>query len=144
MVRSSALAMLMALIIAGTISIVAGTTRPVHRHIPDSVVAPKGVLPSIVHHTSPQARKAYRAALHAPDVLSAVPCTCGCLETLGHINNFECYVEGVNSDGSVGYSTHGLYCYTCQVITFDALAGAEAGMNDEQLHEMIVDRYGGG
>ena len=112
-----------------------------HGPIPPSIAAPRGLLPQIVHHANQQTTDAYRAALASPEVLAAVPCTCGCTASLGHENNLDCYIDEVYPSGVVAYSTHGLDCYVCQVITRDAVAGAAAGMSGQELHQMILDRY---
>ncbi|MEZ4522873.1 MAG: PCYCGC motif-containing (lipo)protein [Thermomicrobiales bacterium] len=123
---------------------IAARPTPQHEQIPQSIIAPGGLLPVIVHHASPETRMAYRAAQASPEVLSAVPCTCGCVASLGHENNLDCYIDEAYPDGSVSYSMHGLDCYICQVITRDAVAGADAGMSPDQLRQMILERYSNG
>jgi hypothetical protein len=112
-----------------------------HSRIASTVTAPGGLLPVLVHHAGRQTMDAYRAAQQAPDVLAAVPCTCGCAASLGHRNNLDCYVDELHRGGEVSYSTHGFDCYICQVITRDAIAGAAKGMTNEQLRRMILDTY---
>lgn len=107
-----------------------------------SVHAPHGVLPAVVHHTGHDTVEAYSAALSHPAVLASVPCTCGCMPALDHQNNLDCYIDEVLPDGTIAYSTHGLYCLVCQWITVDAVAGAETGMDGEALTRMVMERYG--
>jgi hypothetical protein len=133
--------MVLTLVLVGSVAMTA-TPGPIPSPIPATVSAPRGVLPSVVHHAGQQAVDAYRAALQLPDVLQAVPCTCGCVESLGHENNLDCYIDEVPANGRVTYSTHGLYCTVCQFITRDAVAGAAAGMSEDDLYAMILERYG--
>jgi hypothetical protein len=120
---------------------IAGASHAGPSHMPLSIPAPHGVVPAAMHHAGERAEAAYHAAIDAPEVLASVPCTCGC-ETLGHQNNLDCYIDDVYSDGTINYSTHGLYCTICQEITRDAVAGADAGMSPSALHDMIVAKYG--
>lgn len=109
--------------------------------LPASIAAPRGVVPLAMHHAGHATAAAYTAALEAPEVLSAVPCTCGCT-TLGHRNNLDCYIERGYADGSTLFTTHGINCYICQEITRDAMAGAAAGLGPAELHALIVAKYG--
>lgn len=131
-------------LLTGSTVILAGDLARMHSPVPRLVNAPHGLLPQIVHHARAETIDAYRAALKSPDVLAAVPCTCGCVASLGHESNLDCYIDEVYPHGVVAYSTHGLDCYICQVITRDAVAGAAAGMTREELHQMILDRYSHG
>ncbi|MDQ0352790.1 hypothetical protein J2R98_002641 [Alkalibacillus filiformis] len=40
-------------------------------------------------------KEAYEIAIHHGDLLSYMPCYCGCYE-MGHESNRDCFVEGVN------------------------------------------------
>jgi hypothetical protein len=112
--------------------------------LPEVITAPQGITPAILAQSSDLARESYRAALKHPDVLASVPCTCGCMEadTLAHRNNLDCYIDGTHPDGSVTFTTHGLGCGICQLITRDAVEGAAAGMSVEELQAMVMERYG--
>ena len=125
---------------AVTIALAPPPTMP-RQGLPASIAAPHGVLPLAMHHAGHSTVAAYAAAQQAPEVLSAVPCTCGCA-ALGHRNNLDCYIERRYADGSALYTTHGVACAVCQEITRDAMAGAAAGLGPAELHQMIVAKYG--
>lgn len=110
--------------------------------IPALIPAAKGALPAHVHAAGPMAEIAYQAAINHPEVVSSVPCLCGCIESLGHQSNLDCYIEQATAEGLTVYSSHGLYCGVCQLITRDALDGAARGMTANELRAMIADRYG--
>jgi hypothetical protein len=133
-------AMLILMAISG--AAIANGPNPPPGRIPMTVHAPHGVLPTIVYHTGHDTVEAYAAAIANPDILAAVPCTCGCMETIDHRNNLDCYVDEVLPDGTVAFSTHGLYCLICQWITRDAIEGAKNGLDADQLNELILERYG--
>jgi hypothetical protein len=121
---------------------IVGMPHPSPGRIPMSIVAPSGVLPTIVHHTGKETVDAYAAALTHADALAAVPCTCGCMTVLDHTNNLDCYIDEVFPGGAVAFSTHGLYCLVCQWITRDVVEAVNAGQEYETLTEMVLERYG--
>lgn len=121
---------------------IAHVPAPPPGQIPMTVHAPHGVLPAVVYYTGHDTVDAYSAALSHPGVLASVPCTCGCMPGLDHKNNLDCYIDEVLPDGTIAFSTHGLYCLVCQWITADTMAGAETGMDGEALTRMVLERYG--
>jgi hypothetical protein len=58
-------------------------------------------------------RAAYRFAAEHPEVLSYVPCFCGC-ERSGHRGNHDCFVRerAVNGD-VIAWEEHGMECAVC-------------------------------
>lgn len=132
-----------AVILASAAMMVAAGTAPRGAaDIPAVIPAANGALPAHVHAAGPMAEMAYQAAIDHPEIVSSVPCLCGCIESLGHQSNLDCYIEEATAEGVTLYSSHGLYCGVCQLITRDALDGAARGMNGDELRAMIVDRYG--
>ena len=135
------LAIILVMLTASGLSIT-NIQHPPPGPIPATVMAPHGLLPSIVHQIDRETVDAYAAALSHPDVLASVPCTCGCMTVLDHKDNLDCYIDDVLPDGTVAFSTHGLYCLVCQWITRDALEGASAGLDAETLTRLIMERSG--
>ena len=70
-------------------------------------LAPVSALPAEVRQAPVSVQEAYRFAIANPDILKQVPCYCGC-GSVGHKNNYECYVIGLNLDGSPQFETHAL------------------------------------
>lgn len=75
---------------------------------------PQRVLPSLPLDSYPLARPpevtaaVYRFAAEHPEVLSYVPCYCGC-ERQGHRGNEDCFVADRGPNGDVtGWEPHGL------------------------------------
>src|SRR5581483_6556949 len=58
-----------------------------------------------IQRLDPEAREAYTFALERPDVLSAVPCYCGCM-SVGHTSNLACFVKRT-PDGKSALDNHG-------------------------------------
>jgi hypothetical protein len=68
-------------------------------------MAPESALPDFVQDAPPQVKEAYRFAIANPDVLSYIPCYCGC-GAVGHQSNRDCYVKEVRPDGSLEFDNH--------------------------------------
>lgn len=123
--------------------LIGGGAAPVPmQNLPATLSAPAGLLPEAVYRAGPSTVAAYTAAITHPDVLAAVPCLCGCQQSLGHRNNLDCYIAGTEAHGVVDYSTHGIDCGVCQTITQLALDGAERGLSGPELRELVLDHYG--
>lgn len=52
-------------------------------------------------------RAVYTFAANHPEVLSYVPCYCGC-ENFGHGDNHDCFVADRNAEGKVAWEAHGM------------------------------------
>ena len=65
-------------------------------------------LPTFVYTpTAPKnAVTAYKFALEHPELLSKVPCYCGCGEEAGHKSNLDCFVK-TRSGSDVTFDDHG-------------------------------------
>ncbi len=61
-------------------------------------LAPESALPARVRAAPPAVREAYRFAIANREILSQIPCYCGCGAV--HQNNYQCYIKAVNADGS--------------------------------------------
>jgi hypothetical protein len=68
-------------------------------------LAPESALPDFVRDAPPQVKEAYRFAIANPEVLSVVPCYCGC-GAIGHKNNRQCYIKETRPDGSIEFENH--------------------------------------
>lgn len=67
-------------------------------------------LPEVPHRVarSPEGiRAAYEFAARHPEVVSYIPCFCGC-EKKGHRSNHDCFVASRDAEGRVAWSPHGM------------------------------------
>jgi len=81
--------------------------------------SPEGAPPEVESAPS-VVREAYVFAAAHPEVLTQLPCYCGC-GAIGHTSNYACYVSEVASDGSITYDLHAVGCSICVDITRDAM-----------------------
>ena len=72
-------------------------------------LAPLSEMPDFVQSAAPEVQEAYRFAKANPDLLKQIPCYCGC-NSLGHMNNYDCYVAALQADGQeTEYENHAAY-----------------------------------
>jgi hypothetical protein len=68
-------------------------------------LAPISLLSDMIRGAPSAVRDAYRFAIANPDILSNIPCYCGCRD-VGHQSNLDCFVKQFNADGSVALDNH--------------------------------------
>jgi hypothetical protein len=92
----------------------------------------------------PEVTKAVFAfAARRPDVLSYMPCFCGC-ERGGHRGNHDCFVAKRNAEGKVtAWEPHGLVCEVCIDVGQQAMQMTNAGASLTQIREAIEKKYAG-
>ena len=99
---------LILMILAG-ILLLAGCTGSRQAKVQELKLAPLSDMPDYVQDARPQVQEAYQFAVANPRALEHIPCYCGC-NSLGHMNNTECYVKAFNPDGTVAeFDNHAAY-----------------------------------
>jgi hypothetical protein len=88
----------------------------------------------------PMVEEAYAFAVEHPEVLTYLPCSCGC-EAMGHMSNWNCYVKSVDATGAVVYDQHGSGCNVCVDITLDAKSMWQRGSPLSEIREAIDAEY---
>jgi hypothetical protein len=75
-------------------------------------------------------RAAYQVAKDIPEVLSELPCFCGCMTGFGHKSNLFCFKD-----------QHGAACDMCQNIALDAKKMHDQGLSIAQIQDNIKTKY---
>jgi len=87
------------------------------------------------------ARAFYAFAGRNADVLTYIPCYCGC-ESQGHKSNHECYVEQRAADGRVTkWNDHAMQCPVGPDITGDVMLWREKGRPLSTIRRDIDQEY---
>lgn len=103
-------------------------------------LAPLAQMPPQVQQAPSAVRQAYQFAAHNEDVLSALPCYCGC-GAMGHVSNYSCYVAGRDASGGLAYDNHALGCQICVDITQDAMRLLDEGQRVDEIYEYVHATY---
>ena len=84
--------------------------------------------------------EAYRFAVDNPEVLTELPCYCGC-GGMGHTSNYSCYVASESADGSLNFDNHALGCSICVDITVDAMRMLDEGKSLPEIRAYVDQTY---
>jgi Protein of unknown function with PCYCGC motif len=85
-------------------------------------------------------QEAYRFAAANPEVLTQIPCYCGC-GAMGHTSNYACYISGKNDDGSLAFDSHALGCSICVDITQDSMRLLKEGKSTTEIRAYVDQTY---
>jgi hypothetical protein len=84
----------------------------------------------------------YRFAAEHPEVLSYVPCFCGCDQS-GHRSSEDCFVKARSKNGDVTeWNEHGIACAMCLAVAEQAKKMCAAGASLSDVRADIERRYG--
>lgn len=102
--------------------------------------APISQLPDFLDEAEHEVREMYRFAIANRDDLTHYPCYCGC-NGIGHMNLTDCFVAGLNANGTLKYDKHAQYCNICIAIARDVLRGMRAGKSPVEIRNQIDAQY---
>src|SRR3954471_19313799 len=86
-------------------------------------------------------RAVYRFAAEHPEVLSYVPCFCGC-ERSGHRGNDDCFVRARNAQGDVTeWEPHGPDCAVCIDVANEAMQMTHSGASVTAIRSAIESKW---
>ena len=97
-------------------------------------------MPADVQAAPVSVQEAYRFAAANPEVLTQIPCYCGC-GAMGHTSNYACYVSGANDDGSLAFDAHALGCSICVDITQDTMRLLQDGKSVPEIRAYVDQTY---
>jgi hypothetical protein len=103
-------------------------------------LAPLVQMPAEVKQAPTTVREAYQFATYNADVLTQLPCYCGC-GAMGHVSNYSCYVQRNDETGELVYDNHALGCSICVDITQDAMRLLDEGKSVAAIYDHVEATY---
>ena len=99
-------------------------------------------LPAYPLGRSPEAiHAAYRFAAEHPEVLTFVPCFCGC-ERSGHRGNEDCFVKARDANGDVTqWEPHGMECNVCLDVATQAMQMYSSGASVRDIRSAVEKKW---
>jgi hypothetical protein len=86
---------------------------------------------------------AYRFAAEHPEVLTYVPCFCGC-ERGGHRGNEDCFVKARAANGDVTeWEEHGMECNVCLDVAQQAMQMHASGASVRDIRAAVEAKWAG-
>ncbi|TLS38062.1 PCYCGC motif-containing (lipo)protein [Pseudalkalibacillus caeni] len=83
----------------------------------------------------------YELAPHYKQVLESVPCYCGCGESAGHRDNYDCFVHENKEDGGIVWDDHGTRCGVCLEIAASSMQMSKDGKSLKEIRDSIDSKY---
>lgn len=99
------------------------------------------ILPNFLDEQSDEIKTLYTAAGKNEELLSYIPCYCGCGKSAGHQDNGNCFIKERQKDGSIVWDDHGTKCGVCLEIAATAITEYEKGMSIKDVRKMIDEQY---
>lgn len=107
-------------------------------------MAPLAGMPVEVQNAPVTVKQAYQFAVANQEILSQLPCYCGC-GGMGHTSNYSCYLAGEDEFGNLTFDDHALGCSICVDITQDAMRMLDEGKTTGEIRayvDQIYSRFG--
>jgi hypothetical protein len=115
------------------------TSTPLKGAIGPLPPLPKGFAPA---RPMEVVQQVFEFAARHPEVLTYVPCYCGC-EHLGHKGNHDCFVKSRAANGNVTeWEAHGIGCQICLDVGREAMMLFNSGASVTSIRAAIETRYG--
>ena len=97
-------------------------------------------MPLDVQKAPATVQQAYQFAVANPEVLTQLPCYCGC-GGMGHTSNYSCYVADNDPDNNPTFDGHALGCSICVDITQDAMRMLDDGKSIAEIQVYVDQTY---
>jgi len=109
--------------------------------IADADIPPMPVVPFAAARPMEIVRAVYVFAAKHPEVLSHMPCFCGC-ETRGHKHNADCFVAARDAQGRpTAWEPHGVGCAICIDVAHEAMQMYASGASIADMRATIERKY---
>ncbi|PLT28731.1 PCYCGC motif-containing (lipo)protein [Peribacillus deserti] len=102
------------------------------------------ILPHFMDDQPEHVKKIYLNAAKNKKLLSYIPCYCGCGESAGHMDTYQCFIFKDLTDGSVVWDNHAAKCGICLDTASTAIMKREEGKSLIEVRKIIEDRYKAG
>ncbi len=104
---------------------------------------PPLTLPSYTLPRPPEVvRAAYKFAAEHPEILTYMPCFCGCDQS-GHRGNEDCFVKTRAKNGDVTeWNDHGMVCGMCLAVAEQSMRMAAAGSTIPEIRAEVERKFG--
>lgn len=139
---------LLALIAVLSMGVMAGCksdeTHQVHTSHGDiRETTPIDELPSFLEEKHDTVEAVYSRVVSEKDLLEHIPCYCGCGDTAGHMDNYDCFVHEKTND-RITWDDHGTKCGVCLEIAVKAIEMKENGKEVIEIRDYIDETYKSG
>ncbi|TYR81588.1 hypothetical protein FZC66_07060 [Priestia megaterium] len=112
-----------------------------HTHDVREETANNQTLPEFLNEKPETMKTIYAAAAENKELLENIPCYCGCGESAGHKDNYDCFVNENKENGRVVWDDHGTKCGVCLEIAAQSISDLENGKSIKEIRQNIDAAY---
>ncbi|MFD2923359.1 PCYCGC motif-containing (lipo)protein [Halobacillus naozhouensis] len=123
-------------------------THSQHQHSSEIVMGDKRVktpsyevMPKFLKNKPENMQLIYTSASQHKELLEQIPCYCGCGESVGHKNNYDCFIHDNKENGAIVWDDHGTKCGVCLEIAAQAMIDYQNGKSVQEIRENIDAQY---
>ncbi|RWR04529.1 PCYCGC motif-containing (lipo)protein [Siminovitchia fortis] len=98
-------------------------------------------LPPFLEGKPEDMQTVYQAAALNKDLLEKIPCYCGCGESVGHKDNYDCFIHDNKEDGRIVWDDHGTKCIVCLEIAAQSISDYRNGKSVKEIRKEIDEKY---
>ncbi|RBW69318.1 PCYCGC motif-containing (lipo)protein [Bacillus taeanensis] len=98
-------------------------------------------LPAFLDEKHENIQNIYALVPKYQHVLESMPCYCGCGDSVGHKNNYDCFIQENNEDGSIVWDDHGTKCGVCLEIAAASMKMSADGKSLLETRQTIDEQY---
>ncbi|MEH7342255.1 PCYCGC motif-containing (lipo)protein [Priestia megaterium] len=102
------------------------------------------VLPEFLKDKPEEVQTIYANAAQNKELLENIRYYCGCGESTGDKNNYDCFIHENKRDGKVVWDDHGTKCGVCLEIAAQSVPDLESGKSIKQIRQSIDEKYKSG
>lgn len=99
------------------------------------------VLPTFLEDSHEDILAIYERVPEHKELLEHIPCYCGCGESVGHRNSYQCFVHQHFESGNIEWDDHGTKCGVCLEIAYYSMELSEQGISDLEIRQFIDEAY---
>lgn len=98
-------------------------------------------LPKFLSKKPEDMKLIYEAVAYSKDLLEKMPCYCGCGESVGHKDNYDCFIHENKEDGRIVWDDHGTKCVVCLEIAAQSITDYQNGKSIKEIRKDIDEKY---
>ncbi|MFT4414111.1 PCYCGC motif-containing (lipo)protein [Fredinandcohnia humi] len=97
-------------------------------------------LPSFLDSKPDEMVTIYKAAAAHEDLLKNIPCYCGCADSVGHKDSYDCFVHE-RKEKTIVWDDHGTKCGVCMEIAATSILEYQNGKSITEIRNLIDETY---
>ncbi|GIN23002.1 MAG TPA: hypothetical protein DEO65_14720 [Bacillus bacterium] len=98
-------------------------------------------LPEFLNGKPEDMQVVYQAVALNKALLEKMPCYCGCGDSVGHKDNYDCFIHENKEDGRIVWDDHGTKCIVCLEIAAQSISDYQNGKPIKEIRNEIDEKY---